>query len=427
MAAVQALYKPGPRYPRSYRELEKKDIGRLTAILAHAPSPTTSTSAAIYHSYVKFTQEEIRQLPAHLRSMHSSRALDRLLGSRHQGAQDGCLCDLHARLNERLVGSVFRFVRREIDVKIPAFLGRIRSELAQLPQYKDLLGVLDDVPGMWMPGGKYFKLFGHKPPIHYARQANACRACVLARLGSDPLAISALWVGVKLRVRDSKTANPEASVRVAWIEGWMAGLGEPACKSLLKASKSIYANLKAELRASKPERSGSSSRRPLDTAHARSGDTARVKYHDGGDDGDDNDDGFDPFDDSASDDNDDNGTLTSARLDGIASYSDHQLIPDALSLPSKGKEASRRQSAASSAYSQAINPYHWENDLITDYYGPDIDELSRTISDSLTLNDSDELYGAGASTSHANSLDIHSDSAAGSHESMATQWKVRYL
>lgn len=217
MAAHKTSRKtPSKPSPQSYRDLSTHDILLLASILSHQPSPSTPRPSHQWQTYAQLTKQAIDALPPHLRSHPSTwhkYANKRISASLRADVHE--LCPLHQTLNRPVLLSMFRWVRHEIGVAIPATLlplvreGRLRAEV------RALFVRLRKVGAMWHTPAAYSAMYGAEAEDRWAEQVDRCPACVLSRMGGDAETLVALRAGMLAR---SRSVMVRESRRMRFVE-----------------------------------------------------------------------------------------------------------------------------------------------------------------------------------------------------------------
>ncbi|KAF2143390.1 uncharacterized protein K452DRAFT_297133 [Aplosporella prunicola CBS 121167] len=211
---------------RSYHNLSPSDIHALTQILSHAPGADVGPNSSIYSSYVRITKEQIKALPAHLRSPKPhSLSLSRL----HKSKDNNKLCQLHSALPPKILWEILNFIKTEVEEKVPAYL---RSVTSAGPMRANLKSELDKLAPMWL---LCQRLHGADP----------CTACILAQIGSGRDALVALRIALLARWRSGRVADGN-STRLVFLEAWIENLCEHArqTKEILDKSSELGRVLK---------------------------------------------------------------------------------------------------------------------------------------------------------------------------------------
>lgn len=268
MAALRTLYSlpTGSSHPSSYKDMTYRDVVRLAAVLSHAPPSQLPLTSAQHRSYRAITQDEIAKLPPRLLSLPESNRGKRKAKSSYlkkvEGEEEGKeeegneLCSLHRPLNDALIESLFRSIKRQLEDKIPAAVDcicRYTQLEADFLQEVDRLTPLNDVPSLWLrPQATARSASDHQhnaknPPGNNDRftyQADRCSACILARLGSDPDVLVALLAAMKMHMSEDRTSVAGLSVRISWVQQWIRQFPRRECERMLSVSNQMGDRLK---------------------------------------------------------------------------------------------------------------------------------------------------------------------------------------
>ena len=255
MAALRNLYVAGSAHPSSYKDMTYRDVVQLAAVLSRVPSSQIPLTSAQYRSYRSITQDEISNLPPRLLSQSTKgKAYNTSPRSQKQMSE---LCSLHRPLNEALIASLFRSIKRQLEEKIPAAMNSIQSKHEALQE--DIFTVtrlapLNDVPRLWIEPQVFTDRYGGGPPGKiFTYQADRCSACILARLGSDPDVLVALLAAMKMHMAEDRISVTGISVRISWVQQWMRQFPRKECEKMLSVSNQIGDQLKLLYRQARSE------------------------------------------------------------------------------------------------------------------------------------------------------------------------------
>ena len=252
MAALWSMYPQGQAGPSSYKDMTYRDVVSLTTVLSHAPASHLPQTSAQWRSYRSITQQEISNLPQRLLS-RSNRGKNFKLSRSH--SQEGELCNLHAPLNEALILSLFRVVKRQLEDKIPAAMNSVRNDRRASFQEKfgARLAPLNDVPSLWLHPQIFSTRYGFSPGKRFTYQADGCSACILARIGSDVDVLVALLAAMKMHMPEERTTISGSSVRISWVQQWIRQFPRKQCDSMLRMSDEMGGKLKSLHRQARTE------------------------------------------------------------------------------------------------------------------------------------------------------------------------------
>ena len=206
------------------RHLRNSDMKRLVRIFQCVPLFPSETEESKYRKVIK---EKISQLPRRLRS-----PLISLLFS--------ILCPTHKNLNAYLVNDIWTWLRYELNSALGKFLYPLimcgvltETQEAQVRQIEPVCEMWrhDFLPKFSAPPGR--EPIRHAQQWHY--QKTQCPACMLARIGSSPDVLFALFAGMVGRIThkatNSNTTNgafnfeKSRSKRLRFIRYWIKASG----------------------------------------------------------------------------------------------------------------------------------------------------------------------------------------------------------
>lgn len=195
------------------RCLRNSDIKRIVRILRDSPDASSQT---VRERHGKRIEDAIAKLPRRLRSSP--------LASHH------ALCETHKGLDAHLIEDIWAWIKYELEVAIGRFLYPIIvSKVLSEPEERRARQ-LEPVVRMFNP---VWTLAESPPPgippidagDTWVYQDNGCPACLLARLGSNEDALSALFAGMygHLHLRSSGQRGVEKikSKRLRFVRYWM--------------------------------------------------------------------------------------------------------------------------------------------------------------------------------------------------------------
>jgi hypothetical protein len=197
-----------------FKKMSHHDRQHVAAILSRQPRPSISESHPEWVKYKLDTKRLIADLPGYLRSYPGK--IERFL-NRHieddARSQMRALCPMHDKLNCRVVRSTLAWIKKEIDINIPAILEPLKEGKHLTKSDLTLFKRLEDTSGMWIDAGN-FKVF-FKRSVHpmWARQVDRCAACVVARLAGEAKVVQALYAGMRIGRK-----YPQESRRMAYVE-----------------------------------------------------------------------------------------------------------------------------------------------------------------------------------------------------------------
>ncbi|KAF2431502.1 hypothetical protein EJ08DRAFT_696299 [Tothia fuscella] len=222
--------------PTDFKNLSNDDLAKLAGILTHQPSPTIPKTSSQYTVYARETKADIERLPSHLRAspLPLMKYVDRIIDNTSYDVNDE-LCHLHAKLNRNQTGSLFRSIKREIDVHIPIIHRDLSSAgLISLEAHEAFLHVRE-VSAMWLDNETYFSVFQQAPKPRWAFQADGCAACMLARLGGEPDILVPLKAAVIVRAKgDVSTSRRHVYLDSLVINGFIRGQAEDIMQQAMK-------------------------------------------------------------------------------------------------------------------------------------------------------------------------------------------------
>jgi hypothetical protein len=197
-----------------FKKMSHHDRQLLAAILSNQPSPSTLQSSKLWVDYKLGTKRLIAELPEHLRSYPGK--IERFLNKHIEDdarSQMRALCPIHDKLNRRVVRSTLAWIKKEIDINIPAIIDPLGKAGHLTESDNKLFDRLRDTSGMWLDSGHFWDFFKRSVHPKWARQADRCAACVVSRLASDVKVIRALNAGMMIG-----RTNPGESRRMAYME-----------------------------------------------------------------------------------------------------------------------------------------------------------------------------------------------------------------
>jgi hypothetical protein len=225
--ALDARYQP---VRKEFRDLSNEDLALLAGILAHQPPPTIPKSSSQHTAYAHITKSDIDKLPSHLRSYPGS--LYRYVARIAEDTPN--LCSLHHKLSGHQMGSILRFVKREVDVHIPVIHRDLRDTGAISLEARELFDSVRVVSAMWVDPRTYFDVFKEEPKAQWTYQKDGCAACILSRLGGEPNVLLALKVVMIVRSRSNALFS---SRRHIYLDSLIInGLGTSDAEGLMRTA-----------------------------------------------------------------------------------------------------------------------------------------------------------------------------------------------
>jgi hypothetical protein len=206
-----------------FKKMNHEDRKLLAEILSHQPPPTTTQASSMWVSYRLITKRLIAELPGHLRSYPNK--IERFLNKHIEDdarSQMRALCPQHDKLNRRVVRTTLAWIKREIDINIPAIIDPLEKAGHLTPSDCKLFNRLLDTSGMWVDSQSFKKFFGRSVHPKWSRQADRCAACVVSRLAGDSKVVMALYAGMLIG-----HSNPGESRRLDYVACMLDRLGEP--------------------------------------------------------------------------------------------------------------------------------------------------------------------------------------------------------
>ena len=197
-----------------FKKMSHHDRQLLAAILSNQPSPSTPQSSKLWVDYKLETKRLIAELPGHLRCYPGK--IERFLNKHIEDdarSQMRALCPIHDKLNRRVVRSTLAWIKKEIDINIPAIIDPLEKAGHLIESDRKLFARLRDTSGMWLDSGIFWDFFKRSVHPKWARQTDRCAACVVSRLASDAKVIRALNAGMIIG-----RTNPGESRRMAYME-----------------------------------------------------------------------------------------------------------------------------------------------------------------------------------------------------------------
>ncbi|KAI4731658.1 hypothetical protein E4T49_00418 [Aureobasidium sp. EXF-10728] len=201
---------PTHRRARGYEDLFPFEVSQLASVLCHAPPVNTPRDGAVWTAYVAHTNQRIALLGPKLRSATS-------LPSFLPWPTNHKLCSLHRRLNARPLEDIFAALRYEIEVRRQKVWQHVALAGALSASQTEQLALMDELQSLWLSSSEFMKRFNRLPSPRYARQADGCVACILARMGENvetAMALGALLLG-------SMRRSDMLSTRVCWCREWV--------------------------------------------------------------------------------------------------------------------------------------------------------------------------------------------------------------
>jgi len=203
MAALKGLQNAATeQVAASYRDLTNEDLSLLASILSHQPPPTLPQSASQHKIYSKLTRADILKLPPHLRNYPGTvtKYLTRCVQDDIR-AEYRELCSMHLNINRRLMHSMLHWVKKEIDVNIPAVVLSLAKANLLTAEYREQFRRLRESSGMWLRPETYHSLFNQDADPRWSYQNDRCPACILSRLGGEEDILVTLKAGLLVRCR----------------------------------------------------------------------------------------------------------------------------------------------------------------------------------------------------------------------------------
>lgn len=209
-----------------YRNLCDDDVKRLVRVLQGVPFPSTPDAEEAYFCNLK---KQIHELPPRLRS--SSRKTN---ATEYRSRR---LCNDHQCLCEHLIRSIWRWIRHELDNGIGRFIypiimygGLTKHQEWKVRQLEPVLQMYhtdytleaSTPPGREPIATGFLEEQGRWVP-KFAYQSDGCPACMLARIGSDAGALSALLSGLVARYSTKHVGHRDEirSKRVRFVRHWL--------------------------------------------------------------------------------------------------------------------------------------------------------------------------------------------------------------
>ncbi|OCK74506.1 hypothetical protein K432DRAFT_386774 [Lepidopterella palustris CBS 459.81] len=241
MAACRALHVLPLARAMSYSDLRPKEIILLTSILSSHPLPHIPPFCVESIAYVERTRKRIADLRPHLQSKlaHTLAGAWRIAPDPGTRARTGELCpELHGRLSQKLVQSIFEWIKDEIEREASELLYPLLYHKALTSAQEQAMRVLEPVVEMWKPGfdPQQESVLG-RPPVRmtigthqkefslWQKQADGCKACMIARIGGDKDVCIALLANMVARMKVKRIKDGKSG-RVMWLKAWLNGHDE---------------------------------------------------------------------------------------------------------------------------------------------------------------------------------------------------------
>ena len=200
--AKSLLKSAAPHGPplRRFQDMNDTERNLLSNILCHQPPPNASRDQSWWREYEAQTKSAILKLPDPLRGYPKliDRWVNRMVDDEFR-AYSKQLCSIHEKLNRMLVRSTLHFIKKDIDVTIPALLRPLKDAGKLIPEYAEVFDKMQDASAMWLNSQNFEAFFGRKPARKFRNQKDQCAACVVARLGSDINALIGLKAGMIMK------------------------------------------------------------------------------------------------------------------------------------------------------------------------------------------------------------------------------------
>ncbi|KAL4745404.1 hypothetical protein BDW72DRAFT_208242 [Aspergillus terricola var. indicus] len=177
-------------YPLKLPNLSQADLQALIEVLAIEPP---RPAPPLYgESTERQIQEAVNSLPPVLRKRP-------LIFSSPTSVPAATLCITHKRLNQYIIGHIFRLIQREVEDHLDAITQRYPGYPESLQSHVfSIVRNLQSLRGLWWDLASC-----RSPPIDpILFQQNKCEACMISRIISSPGALQDLRTAVLSRTRE---------------------------------------------------------------------------------------------------------------------------------------------------------------------------------------------------------------------------------
>jgi hypothetical protein len=241
-----------------FKEMSDKDRDLYTQVLSCHPESKVPRNSQWFLEYAKRTKQEIKGLPPHLREYPGW--LERRLNKHIEDDQRyhaRVLCPLHDQLNRTLLKSTLHWIKKEIDLNIPAVLSPLAEAGLLSEKVFKLFTKLTNVSAMWVPASDFESFYKRKVDPKWEFQNDHCPACLLARIGRDAEALTALKAGMLIRAKPDEVT--ETSRRMLYINSMIDRLPSDNTERIKEDARNMGRSLQIILKRWKAGREPTSS------------------------------------------------------------------------------------------------------------------------------------------------------------------------
>ncbi|KAL4999125.1 hypothetical protein BDV10DRAFT_200779 [Aspergillus recurvatus] len=218
-------------YPLKVPDLRQADLQALIEVLAIEPPRPASP---LYGENTKQQiQESIKKLPSSLRKKS-------LIFSSSASVPAATLCTTHKRLDQYIIGHIFRLIQREVEDHLDIITKRHPGYPESL-QYHVLKIVrnLQSLRGLW-----WDLQSSRNPPIDPVPfQQNKCEACMISRAIASPGALRDLRTALLSRTRERCSYRPPPKLS-RFIDGALYHCHDKSLRLLIQSSTQLSSDLK---------------------------------------------------------------------------------------------------------------------------------------------------------------------------------------
>jgi hypothetical protein len=220
-----------------FRKLTQLEQKMLASIMSHQPPPNVARDSVWWTEFAGRTKFEIGILPPQLRSYPNvlERGANHLMDNELRAAYRE-FCPMHQKLNQKLVRSMLHWVKRDVDIHIPAMIKPLRDTGRLTADVVNLFDKMTNASGMWLEKNNFQTFFGRRVPPKWKRQEDRCAACVLGRLGSDITVLTGLKAGMLARPRKR---SGDGDRRMAYVDCMIKNFDNVAIREALTESTNV--------------------------------------------------------------------------------------------------------------------------------------------------------------------------------------------
>ncbi|KAL6230929.1 hypothetical protein BDW75DRAFT_244382 [Aspergillus navahoensis] len=218
-------------YPLKVPDLKQAELQALIKVLAiEPPRPTPPL-------YGENTKQQIREAVSKLPLALRKRSL---IFSPSSSVAVATLCTTHKRLNQYIIGHIFRLIQREVEDHLDIIIERYPGYPENLQSHVfKIVRNLQSLRGLW-----WDLQSSRKAPINpIPFQQNKCEACMISRAIASPEALRDLRTALLSRTRERCSYRPPPKLS-RFVDGALYHRHGKSLQSLIQSSTKLSSDLK---------------------------------------------------------------------------------------------------------------------------------------------------------------------------------------